>query len=86
VFETYLKKYGLDASKTTLKVLEERNILVRFGDRYKKPHGKYKERCYCVNTDRSVDVSEKAVQDAKSSMKTKKGGRQIHAANLLQDD
>lgn len=91
-FEELLEKYGLEASKGLLCEMEERNILVRFGDRFKKPVGRHKARCYCVNIDREVDVSEemvKAVTVAKKTLKksggSSKEGRQLHAKSLLED-
>lgn len=48
-FEKQLHKHGLDASPNILRELHRRNIIERFGDRYRKNYktGKIQPSCFC---------------------------------------
>lgn len=79
-----LNEFGLGMSKAILKELEQRHILVRFGDRYLQRPGDFQEPCYCINTDplKAVDFKTK-IQKKKQPLKPEV--TKPYAKSLLED-
>ena len=67
-FEAQLLKHGLDASPNVLKELHRRNIIERFGDRYRKSYrsGKLEPTCFCFYLDSApADIAPKSKKKSK---------------------
>ena len=80
-FEAQLSKYGLDTSPNILRELHRRNIIERFGDRYRKNYktGKIQPSCFCFYPDAILTDSE-----PKNKKKRTKKSNQLK--NLLKEN
>ena len=79
-FEAQLLQHGLDASPNVLRELHRRQIIERFGDRFKKNYktGKIKPLCICFYPDSEPAPPKKTKHNPKKKSKQLK--------NLLADD